>query len=207
MLQRISGDIKASSMHSNENSLVPYKTSGVMVLYGGRKDSSYHADCWALDLTWRLPGVDGYDNSVSERTSKLLVSLDSAAPLSAMLHSHSTSSLHQPISYAGTSALIEEALIGTAIHRERRQRAFADVHVAREREKAEDAQARCTMLSAQVASLLEHIKTIEGATQEEHRLLLAAIEEGKSRERKLVALFEEAQKLLRLVGVNQILQE
>lgn len=202
MLQMISCDTRATAVEPPDSMLLP--TAGVITIFGGRKESSYHADCWTLDLTWRLAGVDGFDGSVAQRTSQSMASSLNHDAITGMHYSYSTPALF-PLAANATSARGLE-VVETAFHRVRRERAIVDVHVARERARAEAAEALCKSQAKELDMIRDQLRVSGDDRTQESRILRGAIEEGKIRERKLMTLFNEAQKLLTVAGINQMLQ-
>lgn len=222
MLSMMQNDNKAMKVH--DTSLGGGRQYGVVVMYGGRSESLYPADCWALDLTWRVPGIDGYDQSVAERTtqalskSNTLTATSGGSPFPSLLtHSSSLSAL-PTTTYTGTNtgthtAITSESLgytdngIGNAFHRVRRERALMDVHLNREKVRADAAQIRNGELETEILRLKNDFALAQVAQHEECRQLRLAIEAGTKREMRLVRLFEEAQKLMILSGIERVLEK
>jgi hypothetical protein len=183
---------------------------GVAVIFGGRAEASYPSDCWALDFTWRLAGVDGYDGSLAER---LRVGMMTGVGMgigggtaTAMSHSSSMPTL-ATTNTLDVGTFGDSNSFGTAFHRVRRERALADVQLVKERERADAAEAVCATLRQELAAAATLLTTTEASKEDECRQLRQAIEESNRRERKLVALLEEAQKLLLLSGIAALTQE
>ena len=203
MLQMLSCDTRATAVEQPDSMLPP--TAGVITIFGGRKESNYHADCWTLDLTWRLAGVAGFDGSVAQRTSRSMTSSFDHDAITRMHYSHSTPAMFpQAANVTLASSGIE--VVETAFHRVRRERAIVDVHVARERARAEAAEALCKSQADELDRMRDQLRVSDDERIQESRVLRGAIEEGKIRERKLMTLFNEAQKLLTVAGINQMLQ-